>query len=174
MKKRLKKIFNIIWHVLVAIAFCGFIALPFLHNAINKTIGQWIWYPSLAIFLVYSFIPNKKMKEQSKFVQISSSGGILVHFDWNKLIEPFRKKLGLTKRTIIDNPTIAQYYLNESKTEVTAFKQEVSQAFHTDKFQYKHELLAKMPIRNYWTTNYDPIIENAELLQLMDDEKEYN
>ena len=77
MKKRLKKIFNIIWHVLVAIAFCGFIALPFLHNAINKTIGQWIWYPSLAIFLVYSFIPNKKMKEQSKFVQISSSGGIL-------------------------------------------------------------------------------------------------
>ena len=85
----------------------------------------------------------------------------LVHFDWNKLIEPFRKKLGLTKRTIIDNPTIAQYYLNESKTEVPVFKQKVSRAFHTDKFQYKHELLAKMPIRNYWTTNYDPIIENA-------------
>ena len=76
MKKTLKRIFNIIWHVLVAIAFCGFIVLPFLHNAIGKTLGQWIWYPSLAIFLVYSFIPNKKLKEQSKFVQISSSGGI--------------------------------------------------------------------------------------------------
>ena len=77
MKKKLKKILNIAWHVLVAIAFCGFIALPFLHNAIDETIGQWIWYPSLAIFLVYSFIPNKKMKEQSKFIQVSSSGGIL-------------------------------------------------------------------------------------------------
>lgn len=76
MKKTLKRIFNIIWHVLVAIAFCCFIVLPFLHNAIGKTLGQWIWYPSLAIFLVYSFIPNKKLKEQSKFVQISSSGGI--------------------------------------------------------------------------------------------------
>lgn len=76
MKKTLKRIFYIIWHVLVAIAFCCFIVLPFLHNAIGKTLGQWIWYPSLAIFLVYSFIPNKKLKEQSKFVQISSSGGI--------------------------------------------------------------------------------------------------
>lgn len=39
MKKILKKIFNIAWHVLVAIAFCGFIVLPFLHNAIDKTLG---------------------------------------------------------------------------------------------------------------------------------------
>ena len=77
MKKTLKKIFNIVLHVLVAIAFCGFIVLPFLHNVIDKTLGQWLWYPCLVIFLVYSFIPNKKMKEQSKYVQISSSGGIL-------------------------------------------------------------------------------------------------
>ena len=77
MKKTLKKIFNIVWHVLVAVAFCGFIVLPFLHNTIDKTFGQWLWYPCLVIFLVYSFIPNKKMKEQSKYVQISSSGGIL-------------------------------------------------------------------------------------------------
>lgn len=76
MKKTLKNIFNIIWHVLVAVAFCGFIVLPFLHNTIDKTLGQWLWYPSLAIFLVYSFIPNKKMKEHSKFFQISSLGGI--------------------------------------------------------------------------------------------------
>ena len=77
MKKILKKIFNIVLHVLVAIAFCCFIVLPFLHNAIDKTLGQWLWYPSLVIFLVYSFIPNKKIKKQSKYVQISSSGGIL-------------------------------------------------------------------------------------------------
>ena len=77
MKKTLKKIFNIVWHVLVAVAFCGFLVLPFLHNTIDKTFGQWLWYPCLVIFLVYSFIPNKKMKEQSKYVQISSSGGIL-------------------------------------------------------------------------------------------------
>ena len=79
MKKTLKKIFNIVWHVLVAVAICGFIVLPFLHNTIDKTFGQWLWYPCLVVFLVYSFIPNKKIKEkeQSKFVRISSSGGIL-------------------------------------------------------------------------------------------------
>lgn len=79
MKKTLKKIFNIVWHVLVAVAICGFIVLPFLHNTIDKTFGQWLWYPCLVVFLVCSFIPNKKIKEkeQSKFVRISSSGGIL-------------------------------------------------------------------------------------------------
>lgn len=76
MKKTLKNVFNIIWHALVAVAFCGFIVLPFLHNTIDKTLGQWLWYPSLAIFLVYSFIPNKKMKKHSKFLQIFSLGGI--------------------------------------------------------------------------------------------------
>lgn len=77
MKTPLKKIFNIVWHVLVTIAFCGFIVLPFLHNAIDKTLGQWLWYPCFAIFLIYHLTLNKKMKEQSKLVQISSSGGIL-------------------------------------------------------------------------------------------------
>ncbi len=110
--------------------------------------------------LINEYVKALRSNTASVFVGAGFSCD-LVHFDWNKLIEPFRKKLGLTKKTLIDNPTIAQYYLNESKTEVTALKQKVSQAFHTDKFQHKHELLAKMPIRNYWTTNYDPIIENA-------------
>lgn len=77
MKQTIKKSFTIIWYVIVAISFCDFLALPFLHNIIDKNIAQWIWYPALVVFLIYSFIPNKKIKEQPKFVKIAISGGTL-------------------------------------------------------------------------------------------------
>lgn len=41
------------------------------------------------------------------------------------------------------------------------FKKEVAAHFITEEFEYKHELLARLLIRNYWTTNYNIIIENA-------------
>lgn len=77
MKQLLKKIFKVIWCVIVAISFCGFFVLPFLHTVIDKSLAQWIWYPALVVCLIYSFIPNKKMKEQPKLVRIASSGGLV-------------------------------------------------------------------------------------------------
>ena len=77
MKQLLKKTFNILLLVIVAISFCVFLVLPFLHKIIDKNIAQWIWYPALVVCLIYSFIPNKKMKEQPKLVRIASSGGIV-------------------------------------------------------------------------------------------------
>ncbi len=77
MKQLLKKIFKVIWCVIAAISFCGFLVLPFLHTVIDKSLAQWIWYPALVVCLIYSFIPNKKMKEQPKLVRIASSGGLV-------------------------------------------------------------------------------------------------
>ena len=48
--------------------------MPFLHNAIDKTIGQWIWYPSLAIFLVNLVIPRKNQKNERKSIKTLLSG----------------------------------------------------------------------------------------------------
>jgi len=77
LKQLLKKIFKVIWCVIAAISFCGFLVLPFLHTVIDKSLAQWIWYPALVVCLIYSFIPNKKMKEQPKLVRIASSGGLV-------------------------------------------------------------------------------------------------
>ena len=77
MKQILKKIFNIILRVIAASALCGFLVLPFLHSIIDKDIAKWIWYPTSVVLLICLFIPNKKMKEQPKFVRIASSGGIV-------------------------------------------------------------------------------------------------
>lgn len=63
--------------VIAAIALCGFLVLPFLHSIIDKDIAKWIWYPALVVLLICLFIPNKKMKEHPKFVQIASSGGVV-------------------------------------------------------------------------------------------------
>lgn len=70
----LKKICNIILKVIVAIASIAFVVMPFLHNAIDRTIGQWIWYPSLAIFLVNLVIPRKNQKNERKSIKTLLSG----------------------------------------------------------------------------------------------------
>ena len=51
--------------------------------------------------LINEYVKALRSNTASVFVGAGFSCD-LVHFDWNKLIEPFRKKLGLTKRTIID------------------------------------------------------------------------
>lgn len=70
----LKKICNIILKVIVVIASIAFVIMPFLHNAIDKTIGQWIWYPSLAIFLVNLVIPRKNQKNERESIKALLSG----------------------------------------------------------------------------------------------------
>lgn len=50
--KILKIIINIIWRIIVGIAIINFVVIPFLHNVINHTIAQWIWYISCAVFFV--------------------------------------------------------------------------------------------------------------------------
>ena len=41
----------------------AFLVIPFLHNIINHTFAQWLWYPSFAIFLMSVIIDYIKNKE---------------------------------------------------------------------------------------------------------------
>ena len=45
-------------------SLAAFIVIPFLHNSIDRTWAQWIWYPACAIFVVSAILdfnsPNKK------------------------------------------------------------------------------------------------------------------
>ena len=41
----------------------AFSVIPFLHNIINHTLAQWLWYPSFAIFLMLVIVDYIKNKE---------------------------------------------------------------------------------------------------------------
>lgn len=73
----------------------------------------------------------------------------------------YATKIGL-KPTELGNdyPFVAQAYINCGNDELS-FKEEICDLFKSKQTTNVHSVLAKLPIRNYWTTNYDPILENA-------------
>lgn len=78
--------------------------------------------------------------------------------DWKKLLEPISKQLRLNSN--IDLTEIAQYY--ENKYDRQGLNSLVFNEF--DKVPKNNEnanWLAKMPISEFWTTNYDDVIEQS-------------
>ena len=78
--------------------------------------------------------------------------------DWKTLVNPYILQLQGND----DDPIRGlQYYVTQNKINVSDFKKEIALKFLGLKYDLRHELLAKLPIRNYWTTNFDTLIEDA-------------
>lgn len=78
--------------------------------------------------------------------------------DWKALVNPYISQLQGND----DDPIKGlQYYVTQNKINVRDFKKEIALKFLGLKYDLRHELLAKLPIRNYWTTNFDTLIEDA-------------
>lgn len=101
----------------------------------------------------------QKMKQGD--IAIFAGAGLSVtsgYVNWKKLLEPISKQLRLDEN--IDLTEIAQYY--KDKYGRQGLNSLVFNAF--DKVPRNNEnvnWLAKMPISEYWTTNYDHVIEQA-------------
>ncbi|PIO97032.1 SIR2 family protein [Pleomorphomonas carboxyditropha] len=91
---------------------------------------------------------------------LSASAGFV---NWRQLLEPFATELGLSVDKESDHLVrFAQYsqnykggnraHLNEAL--ITAFPSLASPAIN-------HQILARLPIQTFWTTNYDKLIETA-------------
>ena len=49
--------------IISAISLLIFISIPFLHNVLNDTVAQWLWYPSCVVFFILIIIGFKKDDE---------------------------------------------------------------------------------------------------------------
>lgn len=61
--------------IISAISLLIFISIPFLHNVLNDTVAQWLWYPSCVVFIIIIIIGFKKDDESfgnSKIERISN------------------------------------------------------------------------------------------------------
>lgn len=94
-------------------------------------------------------------------ISVFAGAGLSVasgYVDWKKLLEPISKQLRLNAN--IDLTEIAQYYKN--KYERQGLNSLVFNEF--DKVPKNNEnvnWLAQMPISEFWTTNYDDVIEQS-------------
>lgn len=81
------------------------------------------------------------------------------YVDWKNLLKPLAEEVGLDIEKEQDFLSIAQYCRNESGSR-GAVNQEILNAFNAEVGENENiEIITRLPISTYWTTNYDELIE---------------
>jgi hypothetical protein len=84
------------------------------------------------------------------------------YVNWRELLRGFAEELGLDVDVEQDLVAVAQYHINANNKKRDRLNQQlVNQFVNTARRTPSHEVLARLPIRTFWTTNYDALIEQA-------------
>lgn len=84
------------------------------------------------------------------------------HVDWKGLLKEFAEELYLDVEKEVDLISLAQYHLNKNGNNRHALNQKIANEFHHGKLPNEnHEILSRLPIKIFWTTNYDRLIEKS-------------
>jgi hypothetical protein len=81
--------------------------------------------------------------------------------NWKELLHDIAAEIGLDVDLETDLVAVAQFHFNERQNRSAlnrALIEHFSQGHHATE---NHSILARLPIKTYWTTNYDNLIENA-------------
>lgn len=82
------------------------------------------------------------------------------YVDWKDLLKPLAKNINLDIQKETDLIAVAQYYRNERGNRA-GINQTIMNEFTKDvKDNENVRILARLPIKTYWTTNYDNLIED--------------
>ena len=112
---------------------------------------------------------NELIRNYSKAVQegyaavfagagLSRSSG---YVDWKSLLKPLAQEIGLNIDKENDLVAVAQYYRNERGNRA-AINQAIMEAFTNETKENENiNILTRLAIDTYWTTNYDQLLENG-------------
>ena len=79
--------------------------------------------------------------------------------NWKQLLQPLADEIGLKMDKENDYLAVAQYYYNKKRNR-SRINTAISNAFTTVTDENKNvEIITRLPINTYWTTNYDRSIE---------------
>jgi hypothetical protein len=104
----------------------------------------------------------KELEEEN--VAIFAGAGLSVgagYVDWKKLLQPIAQDLELDVDQEHDLISIAQYHLNEKQNRSGLNRVLIEQLSPGHAPTDNHRILARLPIKTYWTTNYDKLIEDS-------------
>lgn len=83
------------------------------------------------------------------------------YVDWEGLLRPLAKDIDLRVEREYDLISLAQYYVNDKGGRGSIDQEIVNRFSGGAEVTRSHQILASLPIRSYWTTNYDGMIETA-------------
>ena len=82
--------------------------------------------------------------------------------NWKGLLKNIAQEIGLDVKKEDDLVTLAQFHVNEHGGGRHQINQALIHEFaRRAKSTQNHKILASLPIRTYWTTNYDALIEDS-------------
>ena len=105
------------------------------------------------------FVAELKEENAAVFVGagLSVASGVV---DWHELLQPLANELGLDVDRENDLVALAQYHFNEHQRHKLN-QRLISEFSAGHAINENHRILARLPIRTFWTTNYDRLIEEA-------------
>ncbi|MDK2905772.1 MAG: hypothetical protein PWR12_1848, partial [Eubacteriaceae bacterium] len=81
--------------------------------------------------------------------------------NWKELVRPLANDIGVDVEQENDLVAITQYYRNERGTR-SSINQKILNEFTKDTTRNENiEILTRLPIQTYWTTNYDELLETT-------------
>lgn len=83
------------------------------------------------------------------------------YVDWPELLRDIADELGLKVEKEHDLISLAQFHVNERKSSAGLAKKILQEFSEQAEPSETHDILARLPIGTYWTTNYDSLIEDA-------------
>ncbi|UAY92878.1 SIR2 family protein [Pectobacterium polaris] len=118
---------------------------------------------------IESFINDfgKDMEEDS--VAIFAGAGMSKsqgYVDWKELLSDIAEELGLDINKETDLISLAQYHVNEKGSHSKLTKKIIEEFSEQAEPSETHSILARLPIKTYWTTNYDTLIEDSLRISL--------
>lgn len=81
--------------------------------------------------------------------------------DWSALMRDIARDVGLSVDKETDLLSVAQFHVNERGGRHGINQALITEFAERSKLTTNHEILAALPIRTYWTTNYDTLLEEA-------------
>ncbi|MDA9114803.1 SIR2 family protein [Burkholderiaceae bacterium] len=83
------------------------------------------------------------------------------YVDWPELLRDVAAELGLAVEKEVDLFSLAQFHVNALGSSAGLAKKILEEFSEQAEPSLTHDILARLPIRTYWTTNYDSLLEDA-------------
>ncbi|MDL0024719.1 hypothetical protein [Enterobacter hormaechei] len=81
--------------------------------------------------------------------------------NWSELLREIAEELGLSVELEHDLISVAQYHVNKKNSSTGLARKILEEFSEQAEPSEAHKILARLPIRTYWTTNYDTLIEDS-------------
>lgn len=113
---------------------------------------------------ILSFIEKFSREIKEENAAIFAGAGLsapLGFVNWAGLLEPLAVEIGVDISRENDLVALAQYYKNETNNRSELNNRIIGEFCCKTGSTENHEILARLPIGIYWTTNYDSVIEDT-------------